>query len=211
MIPLSFYKNVLVNAFRRAVISAVDPFYLISIKPLSSGVHSLSMLLRPWPIYALIAGIRGAMVSRAEIMMGSSTFTELRRRVRPLTLSRFLVRIPKNWKPLRDPRPVVFLHGLGLGLFQYHNFLSHLVQEFRDRPLLVVLQPHISQQIFHPKYLAPMPRKQTTKTLATLLASFDWTDFEPNTNANTSEEEGTHASVTQSRRRSGVTMLSHSK
>ncbi|KAJ3882897.1 hypothetical protein F5051DRAFT_343702 [Lentinula edodes] len=122
----------------------------------------------------------------------------------------FLVRIPKNWKPLRDPRPVVFLHGLGLGLFQYHNFLSHLVQEFRDRPLLVVLQPHISQQIFHPKYLAPMPRKQTTKTLATLLVSFDWTDFEPTTNPNTSEDEVTHASVTQSRRRSGVTMLSHS-
>ncbi|KAJ4478210.1 hypothetical protein J3R30DRAFT_3333115 [Lentinula aciculospora] len=123
----------------------------------------------------------------------------------------YLVRIPKNWKASRDSRPVVFLHGLGLGLFQYHNFLSHMVQESADRPLLIILQPHISQNIFHPRYLAPMPRKQTTKTLASLLAAFGWADLETNSSSlNTSEDEVNNTLDIQSRRRSGVTILSHS-
>ncbi|KAJ3778782.1 hypothetical protein FB446DRAFT_768139 [Lentinula raphanica] len=119
----------------------------------------------------------------------------------------YLVRVPQNWRPSADPPPVVFLHGLGLGLLQYHSFLSHLVQEFADRPLLIILQPHISQNIFHTRYLNPMPRKQTTQTLASLLASFNWANLDPV--MNTSDEEG---QIPDGRgpRSSGVTILSHS-
>ncbi|KIK68061.1 hypothetical protein GYMLUDRAFT_36884 [Collybiopsis luxurians FD-317 M1] len=120
----------------------------------------------------------------------------------------YLVRIPDNWRASQDPSPVVFLHGLGLGLFQYHTFLSHLTQEFHDRPLLILLQPHISQNIFHPKYLTPMSRKHFTRTLVSLFISLGWADFDPSTGIFTSNVDEMKKDAKN--RCKGVTLLSHS-
>ncbi|KAF5390685.1 hypothetical protein D9757_002725 [Collybiopsis confluens] len=118
----------------------------------------------------------------------------------------YLVRIPPTWQASRDPSPVVFLHGLGLGLLQYHSFLSHLTREFVDRPLLILLQPHISQNIFHPKYLQPMPRKEFTKTLVGLLALLGWAELEP---APSKDDQDKSPDFGRDGHR-GVTLLSHS-
>ena len=72
------------------------------------------------------------------------------------------------------PAPVVFVHGLGLGLVQYQMILSRLLHELRDRPLLVPLQPHVSQQIFHRDFLAPKGRQETAAALRALLVELGW-------------------------------------
>lgn len=118
--------------------------------------------------------------------------------------SRYAYRIPESWDPNSDTRPIVFFHGLGLGLSQYKIALSRIIRNFGDRPLLVVLQPHVSQNIFHPSFLKPMNREETTERLATLLDELGWANLEKELPKDESSEKRIAA-------QKGVTMLSHSK
>lgn len=86
----------------------------------------------------------------------------------------YFVCIPPSWDPVHGKRPIVFLHGLGLGLMQYKLVLYNLLTNHGDRPLLVPMQPHISQNIFHPKFLEPMPRHKMTACLVGLLRELGW-------------------------------------
>lgn len=97
------------------------------------------------------------------------------------------------------------MHGLGLGLVQYHMLLSHFFSEFPDRAVLVPLQPHISQDIFHPTFLSPMDRHETADCLAALLRELGWVAVEGE-----SDEEDTGATQ-EGDRKGHVTMISHSK
>lgn len=118
--------------------------------------------------------------------------------------------MPKHWDSETGPRPIVFIHGLGLGLLQYHRTIAHLFTTFSDRPILILLQPQISQNIFHPKYLQPMTRHQTADRLSQLLIKLGWANADMNDAADSSEEEKQNAPLI-SKKRKGVTMLSHSK
>ncbi|KAG6915013.1 hypothetical protein DXG01_013918 [Tephrocybe rancida] len=117
---------------------------------------------------------------------------------------------PKHWDPVTGPRPLVFIHGLGMGLFQYSLVLRHLMRHFSDRPFLVLLQPQISQHIFHPRFLKPMTRHETADRLANLLTHLDWVHRDLN-DGNDTEEEKAIAHSLVGKRKKGVTMLSHSK
>ena len=107
-------------------------------------------------------------------------------------LSRFLLRIPPGYDIERGPPPVVFIHGLGLGIVQYTRVLTHLLNHLPDQPLLIPLQPHISQDFFHPKHLQPIGRVELVESLHGLFVEFGWVGD-------------------SSKRRQGVTILSHSK
>ncbi len=120
---------------------------------------------------------------------------------RPNLLSRYLIRVPASWDSSKDPRPIVFIHGLGLGLLQYTAVLSHMYRNFADRPILVVLQPQISQDFFHPAFLKPMSRHETADALAALLVELSWVDQK------TAEVDDDLLSSPAK----GVTMISHSK
>ncbi|KZT62135.1 hypothetical protein CALCODRAFT_505727 [Calocera cornea HHB12733] len=107
----------------------------------------------------------------------------------------FLVRIPHGWTPEQgrtDPKqaPVVLFHGLGIGLMQYKNVLHDLASELTSHPLLIPLQPHISQDILHPRHLAPPGRDETVASVKTAIEELG---FAP-------DEEGN----------GGVVFLSHS-
>jgi hypothetical protein len=115
--------------------------------------------------------------------------------------SRYIVRVPDSWDPVSGPRPIVFIHGLGLGLLQYVILLRHLMHALPDRPLLVPLQPHISQEIFHPSFLKPLARSETSKCLSGLLQQLGWVKREA--------DSRTYSQGHNTER--GVTMLSHSK
>lgn len=93
---------------------------------------------------------------------------------------------------MTGPDPVIFLHGLGLGVVQYHTVLAHLCEELPGVPLLVVLQPQLSQDIFHPRFLKPMGRHEKVDLLGKLILDLGW-------------------AVTVDKERKGVTVLSHSK
>ena len=117
--------------------------------------------------------------------------------------------MPKNWDSVTGHRPIVFVHGLGLGLIQYRKTIVHLFDTFRDRPVLILIQPHISQDIFHPRYLQPMTRHQMADRLARLLQRLNWVDLPEDEPSESSEETEMRCSFTGNRQ--GVTMLSHSK
>jgi len=68
-----------------------------------------------------------------------------------------------------------------------------------DHPILVPIQAHISQDIFHPRFVFPMGRRETTECLAGLLHALGWVD-----------EGGPNSENPTSKEHAGVTMLSHS-
>ena len=63
---------------------------------------------------------------------------------------------PASAKPSSRFRlPIVFLHGLGIGLGQYIALLRRIAHS--DRGVVVLLQPGISTAIWHPRFLAAPP------------------------------------------------------
>ncbi|EKM59225.1 uncharacterized protein PHACADRAFT_249515 [Phanerochaete carnosa HHB-10118-sp] len=111
----------------------------------------------------------------------------------------YIVRVPHGWSVQKGPRPVVFLHGLGLGLTQYKMFLPNLFRALKDRPVLILLQPHVSQEIFHPNFFKPMNRHQTADLLVELLEELGWVQR---------RSEDSAASVSEET--NSVTVFSHS-
>ncbi|KAH7914196.1 hypothetical protein BJ138DRAFT_1123730 [Hygrophoropsis aurantiaca] len=121
----------------------------------------------------------------------------------------YCVRVPKTWDPVTGPRPILFLHGLGLGLTQYKIFITHLLHTLPDRPILVPLQPHISQEFFHPQFLKPLNRYEATACLAGLMRELGWVPRKDNYSTDSESEVETPTSLTTSAR-TGVVVLSHS-
>ncbi|KAI0677587.1 hypothetical protein C8Q78DRAFT_960231 [Trametes maxima] len=126
----------------------------------------------------------------------------------------YVLRVPPTWNAHTGPRPIVFMHGLGLGLTQYRRFLGHLFTALPEYPVLVPLLPHVSQEIFHSRFLRPMGREEMTQCLAGLLAELGWAgSSEPSSDTSDSEEKTvseSEESTTTVRTPKGVTMLSHS-
>jgi len=86
----------------------------------------------------------------------------------------YLVRVPPTWDACKGPTPIVFAYGLGLGLPQYSTIIYSFLTRLPDRPLFVLLQPHISQQIFHPRFLVPKNKKETMIIMRQLLIDLGW-------------------------------------
>ncbi|KAI5481197.1 hypothetical protein MNV49_005632 [Pseudohyphozyma bogoriensis] len=88
---------------------------------------------------------------------------------------RYLIKTPKGWTPSEDEdkRPVLFLHGLGLGPVQYATIINKLSKDsaFRDRPLAILLQPHLSMSIFDPAYLNPPDSKKCVSSFVNMVKS----------------------------------------
>ncbi|KAK7695883.1 hypothetical protein QCA50_000521 [Cerrena zonata] len=120
----------------------------------------------------------------------------------------YILRVPRSWSPKTGPRPIVFLHGLGLGLTQYKMFLSHLLNAVPDTPVLVPLHPHVSQEIFHPRFLKPMSRHESADTLAGLICELGWATMKKD--GTTSGEDSEVEKLKNEVRPTGVTMISHS-
>ncbi|KAL0576920.1 hypothetical protein V5O48_005066 [Marasmius crinis-equi] len=169
------------------------------IKPLRLTLDPVNIYSRPFTFYALVAlvNIYIKLTFKRDMHFLRSSFDGLE----------YLIRIPPEWSHSSAKRPIVFFHGLGLGLFQYHVLLCHLAETFTDRPLLIPLQPHISQDIFHPRFLMPMTRRETADKMARLLSSLGWAQLERTSDS--SEEDETVGSQSK-KARQGITLLSHS-
>lgn len=113
----------------------------------------------------------------------------------------YMVHIPENWDPANTKtRPVVFLHGLGLGLFHYAMLITSLLRRFSDRPLLIPMQPHVSQRIFHGAYARPLSKSATVEGIVGAMKKHGFV----------LEDDGSYK-ATIGDPKTGVTMLSHSK
>lgn len=86
------------------------------------------------------------------------------------TRRRYLIRTPPVGSSPQGP-PILFLHGLGVGLAQYTIFISALLSSpaLRNRTILVPIQPHISQQVFHAQHLAPPKPKSVVRDLKRMI------------------------------------------
>jgi len=116
----------------------------------------------------------------------------------------YLLYVPPDWNHTIGRRPLVFLHGLGLGLFQYHRMIKDLYHHFPDRPLLIPLQPHVSQDIFHSRFLDPICRNELADRLGALMTELGWVDlYKEDSDDDLSKEAACKPTL-------GVTMLSHS-
>jgi len=168
------------------------------IQPMRLTLDKVNVLWRPFTYYAVIGTINLCLRKwyryKWNTHFGSYDGLE------------YLLRIPNTWDPLTGARPIVFIHGLGLGLLQYHIVLTHLLSAFPDCPLLVLLQPQISQDIFHPQYLKPMTRHETADRLAGLMGKLGWVTMEGENN----EDVKRITASLIGKSKTGVTMLSHS-
>ena len=88
----------------------------------------------------------------------------------------YLLRIPAGWDAHAPSGgaglPTMFIHGLGMGLAQYASMVSYFEQHpvLKQRPIILLLQPHISMALFHPQHLHPPNKEGTTRGLRTLVA-----------------------------------------
>lgn len=92
---------------------------------------------------------------------------------------RYFVRKPPGWSQLlaKDRSvPLIFIHGLGIGLFQYVNFLKYLAHSpwARKRPVVILIQPSISQEIFSEQHLRPPTRESLTADICQLIYTEDF-------------------------------------
>jgi hypothetical protein len=117
----------------------------------------------------------------------------------------YLYRAPPGWTMRNGPSPLVFIHGLGLGLIQYAHIIFNLLPHTTHRPLLIPLQPHISQLIFHTEFLFPKGRHATATSMHALFVQLGWVRAE----ADTSAESDFDGPLKRETAR-GVTILSHS-
>ncbi|THH15209.1 hypothetical protein EW146_g5239 [Bondarzewia mesenterica] len=166
-----------------------------SVRPLLLTLDPVNVAWRPLVWYALISlgnhTLKLWYIHRWEMRHGVKDGIE------------YLLRVPRGYDFATGPDPVVFVHGLGLGLVQYKLILSRLLHLLGDRPILFPLQPHISQQVFHPGFLLPKGRKETAAAMRALLVELGWVRDEG--------EKEVSVDLDVLRARKGrVTLLSHS-
>lgn len=100
----------------------------------------------------------------------------------------YLVRVPPGWTSQKASqpssrglyRPTIFLHGLGIGLAQYSSLVSHLATSklAETHPLMVPLQPHISQNVFSKHFLKPIGHHEMVMCLRKAMRRLGWQDVQ---------------------------------
>lgn len=96
----------------------------------------------------------------------------------------YLIKVPRNWTPEKaaDPRnkgkyrPTIFLHGLGIGLAQYHSLVQQLgaSKVAETHPLMIPLQPHTSQNLFSKHFLHPLGHHEMVRCLRVAMRDLGW-------------------------------------
>lgn len=129
------------------------------VKEIRLTLDPVKVTSRPLLLYLFVMCMQKLAISRAQ------GFTEYKDGD-----TRYLLRMPKGWTP--DPtceatRPLLFIHGLGMGVAQYSGCLSYLgvSPDLARRPVCVLIQPAISMSFFDRAYLRPPTKEESTKGL----------------------------------------------
>ncbi|KZW04256.1 hypothetical protein EXIGLDRAFT_709620 [Exidia glandulosa HHB12029] len=137
-------------------------------RPYLLKLDAISVWGRPFVYYAFIASVNHLIRRHFSRKHGA--------RVGRFRQLEYILHVPESWEP-SGPNPIVFFHGLGVGFLQYSQLIHRLLDEFPDRPVLVLRQPSISQEIFHPRHLQPMARAEMVESMYALLENLGWTTY----------------------------------
>ncbi|CED83358.1 hypothetical protein [Phaffia rhodozyma] len=124
----------------------------------------------------------------------------------------YMVRIPHDWTPEqgredKNREPIVFLHGLGFGFLQNQIVIGRLVKRYPSHPIMIVVQPHISMNLFNVNHLRPISKDQFVDSLSSAIEHYRFYDLQ----AEVSPSTGTKTDEVETVDRGGVVMFSHSK
>ncbi|KAK4703112.1 hypothetical protein P7C70_g3102, partial [Phenoliferia sp. Uapishka_3] len=127
------------------------------IRAIRLTLDPVKVLSRPLLLYLFVFGLQKLAVFRAR------GFKEYRD-----GNTRYLLRIPEGWIPdsnSESTRPLLFIHGLGIGVGQYGPLLKYLSEapDLSQRPIAVLIQPHISMSFFDRAYLKPPTQESCTR------------------------------------------------
>lgn len=137
------------------------------VKALRLTLDPVRVTSRPLLLYGVVALLQNTVIARAKTR-GFRQFDDG-------DATKYLLRIPEGWEPRPDlpeeERPLIFLHGLGMGMSQYTTLVGVLgkSRSLRRRPILILLQPHISMSFFVKGFLDPPDQKRCTTGLARAL------------------------------------------
>ncbi|SGY79652.1 BQ5605_C008g05187 [Microbotryum silenes-dioicae] len=70
--------------------------------------------------------------------------------------------------------PILFVHGLGIGLGQYLDFLRRFLAQ--PQPIMILIQPNISTQIFHRHFLHPPSKDEHVASFKAICAAKGYTE-----------------------------------
>lgn len=87
---------------------------------------------------------------------------------------KYLIRKPPGWddQPAKTRSvPLIFAHGLGIGLCQYAAFLNYLAHApwALNKPVVILIQPSISQEVFSAQHLKPPSRESLAADVIQLI------------------------------------------
>ncbi|GAA5829033.1 hypothetical protein JCM11251_004103 [Rhodosporidiobolus azoricus] len=141
-----------------------------SIRATRLTLDPVKVTSRPLLLYLAVAVLQAAVIRRAR---GKGWREEKDGE------TKYLVYVPEGWEPKGEEteekeRPLVFIHGLGMGMAQYAT-LVHVLSthpSLRSRPVLVLLQPHISMSFFQSGYLDPPDQKRCTEGLERVMRKY---------------------------------------
>ncbi|GAA5901993.1 uncharacterized protein JCM6883_000460 [Sporobolomyces salmoneus] len=143
------------------------------IKTLRLTLDPVRVTQRPLILYLVVALLQNGVLAATKL----KGFRELRD-----GKIKYLCRVPKDWTPDRNgdesTKPLVFIHGLGMGSAQYATFMSYLCshRSFRNRPILILLQPHISMSFFERAYHDPPDQEILVASLERMMKRLKFED-----------------------------------
>lgn len=132
------------------------------IKVIRLTLDPVRVAQRPFILYAFVWAAQ-------KLVIGNAWLQGFRRHREGST--NYIIRIPPGWTPSTNApesqQPLLFIHGLGMGLVQYMSLLLHLgkAKNLQERPIIVLVQPHISMSFFEKEYLNPPENKSTVTEL----------------------------------------------
>ncbi|GAA94352.1 hypothetical protein E5Q_01003 [Mixia osmundae IAM 14324] len=146
--------------------SRVPPGYNPDIRCLKLTLDKLQVMSRPLGYYVVCSSVTLLMYAWLVLFRGF--------RFRHSHGLEFLVKpATSSDAPGVEKRklPVCFLHGLGIGLGQYVEFLRHLARS--DKEVIILLQPNISALIWHPRFLSPPDKHEHVAAIKDICARMD--------------------------------------
>lgn len=143
-------------------------------KVIKSSIDPIKTKIRPFLFY-LLAYVTGEATRTMTYLNGFSHEKCISKKLK------YLIRIPEGWasQPVESrEKPVIFVHGVGFGLIQYISLVRYLTYSSygRQRPVVILLQPSISMEIFDKSFLDPPRENEVAQDVEEIMDKWNFKD-----------------------------------